>query len=173
MANQTINIGTTANDGTGDQLRDAFDKTNDNFLEIYTGTASVARQTVPATVKGLTGDVAGMIATDATSIWVCYATWTDGVADIWIEADIAASDTHIANAALHFTEGSITLTESQISDLNTRAVPTLPHGVTGDTAGMIAMEAGWLYLCILDYVPGDATVSWQRVAIASTNPTTW
>ena len=36
MAKQTINIGTVANDGTGDALRDAFDKTNDNFDELYT-----------------------------------------------------------------------------------------------------------------------------------------
>ena len=35
MAKQTINIGTTANDGTGDQLRAAFDKINDNFIELY------------------------------------------------------------------------------------------------------------------------------------------
>lgn len=35
MAKQTINIGTTANDGTGDTLRAAFDKTNDNFNEVY------------------------------------------------------------------------------------------------------------------------------------------
>jgi hypothetical protein len=32
---QTINIGTTANDGTGDTIRNAFDKVNDNFLEVY------------------------------------------------------------------------------------------------------------------------------------------
>jgi hypothetical protein len=35
MANQTINIGATANDGTGDALRTAFDKINDNFTELY------------------------------------------------------------------------------------------------------------------------------------------
>lgn len=35
MAKQTIGIGTSANDGTGDALRVAFDKTNDNFDEIY------------------------------------------------------------------------------------------------------------------------------------------
>ena len=37
MARQTINIGTTANDGTGDPLRTAFDKINDNFSELYGG----------------------------------------------------------------------------------------------------------------------------------------
>ena len=39
MAKQTINIGTTANDGTGDPLRTAFDKINDNFTELYGSTA--------------------------------------------------------------------------------------------------------------------------------------
>ena len=37
MARQTINIGTNANDGTGDPLRTAFDKINDNFSELYGG----------------------------------------------------------------------------------------------------------------------------------------
>ena len=36
MAKQPINIGTVANDGTGDTWRDAMDKTNDNFTELYT-----------------------------------------------------------------------------------------------------------------------------------------
>ena len=35
MAKQTVNIGAVANDGTGDQLRNAFDKLNDNFDEVY------------------------------------------------------------------------------------------------------------------------------------------
>ena len=35
MAKQIINIGATPNDGTGDPLRDSFDKTNDNFDELY------------------------------------------------------------------------------------------------------------------------------------------
>jgi hypothetical protein len=34
---QTINIGTTANDGTGDTIRNAFDKVNDNFIEVSKG----------------------------------------------------------------------------------------------------------------------------------------
>jgi len=39
MARQNINIGTNANDGTGDPLRTAFDKINDNFVELYGTTA--------------------------------------------------------------------------------------------------------------------------------------
>ena len=42
MAQQVINIGTSPNDGTGDQLRTAFDKCNDNFTELYAGTGGGA-----------------------------------------------------------------------------------------------------------------------------------
>lgn len=35
MAKQIINIGSVANDGTGDNLRVAGDKINDNFTELY------------------------------------------------------------------------------------------------------------------------------------------
>ena len=40
MAKQIINIGSSANDGTGSTLREAFDICNDNFTEIYGGTTS-------------------------------------------------------------------------------------------------------------------------------------
>lgn len=36
MAKQAISTGTTANDGTGDNLRDAATKINANFSELYT-----------------------------------------------------------------------------------------------------------------------------------------
>ena len=39
MAQQTIGIGSSANDGTGDPLRTAFTKINTNFTELYGDTA--------------------------------------------------------------------------------------------------------------------------------------
>ena len=38
MAKQLLNIGSSANDGTGDTIRVGGDKINDNFNEIYSGT---------------------------------------------------------------------------------------------------------------------------------------
>lgn len=35
MAQENINYGTSENDGTGDKLRDAFKKTDDNFTDVY------------------------------------------------------------------------------------------------------------------------------------------
>lgn len=42
MAQQNINIGSSANDGTGDPLRTAFDKTQDNFTELYAAIAALS-----------------------------------------------------------------------------------------------------------------------------------
>jgi hypothetical protein len=42
MSKQTINIGTKPNDGTGDTLRVAFGKTNNNFTELYTTTQNLS-----------------------------------------------------------------------------------------------------------------------------------
>jgi hypothetical protein len=41
MAKQTIGIGSAANDGSGDPLRVAFDKCNDNFDEVYADIAAL------------------------------------------------------------------------------------------------------------------------------------
>jgi hypothetical protein len=35
MAQENINVGAAANDGTGDPLRTAYIKTNNNFTELY------------------------------------------------------------------------------------------------------------------------------------------
>lgn len=42
MAQQTINVGTVANDGTGDPIRTGMIKVNDNFTELYDATADLA-----------------------------------------------------------------------------------------------------------------------------------
>lgn len=42
MAKQTINLGTTPSDGTGDPLRAALDKVNDNFDELYAANTSAS-----------------------------------------------------------------------------------------------------------------------------------
>jgi hypothetical protein len=63
MAKQTINIGTVANDSTGDPLRTAFDKTNDNFTELYTADGTKANIASPT----LTGTPAAPTAGAATS----------------------------------------------------------------------------------------------------------
>ena len=60
MAQQTINIGSVANDGTGDPLRDAFGKINENFTELYsddTGDVNSVTGSGGLTASPTTGDV--------------------------------------------------------------------------------------------------------------------
>ena len=56
MAKQSINIGSSANDGTGDPLRTAFDKINDNFDELYGSTAE-ANDLIEDATPQLGGDL--------------------------------------------------------------------------------------------------------------------
>ena len=70
MAKQVIGIGTTANDGTGDQVRVAFDKTNQNFTELYDSQLSTSDDlTEGATNKYLLDDsvVYNKLGTEFTS----------------------------------------------------------------------------------------------------------
>ena len=56
MSQQIINIGSSAGAGDGDDLRTAFDKTNKNFAEIYSGNV-VAGNVVVYSVAGRQGNV--------------------------------------------------------------------------------------------------------------------
>jgi len=49
MALQTINLGTYANDGTGDDLRTAFQKVNANLIELYSTVSGCNVGSVPPT----------------------------------------------------------------------------------------------------------------------------
>ncbi len=68
MAQQIINIGAVANDGTGDPLRTAFDKANDNFTELYSDDAGDVGSIIAGTgieVDQPTGDVTVSLADDS------------------------------------------------------------------------------------------------------------
>ena len=56
MAKQTINLGSSANDGTGDPLRTAFDKVNDNFGELYTATGAGSGQNISISGQKIVSD---------------------------------------------------------------------------------------------------------------------
>lgn len=63
---QVINIGQRPRDGTGDPLRTAFDKTNQNFTELYGVFGGVpVLQLQPVTFAQLSAPALGMLA----AIW--------------------------------------------------------------------------------------------------------
>jgi len=80
MAQQIINIGASPNDGQGNPIRTAFNKTNENFSELY----ARAQTNPPATLIGVAGDFAGMYAYDSTYFYYCFADY-DGSSTIWAQ----------------------------------------------------------------------------------------
>lgn len=57
MTRQTINVGTTANDGTGDSIRGAFQNVNSNFSEVYANTDSLTVVVASAFAKANAANV--------------------------------------------------------------------------------------------------------------------
>jgi hypothetical protein len=65
MAKQTIFLGNTPNDRTGDPLRTAFEKVNDNFDELY------ARTNDDIQIPALTGNNGKVLTVSAGALsWV-------------------------------------------------------------------------------------------------------
>jgi len=127
MAKQTVNIGSTANDGTGDQLRTAFDKINDNFDEIYT---------------------AGPV---STNLKFTSSTLTS----IETNGDITVAPTGT---------GHVTV-DDDVVIISTSKTPASGIGAAGDTAGMIAWDANFIYICTANY--DGSTSIWKKATLAS------
>ena len=120
MAKQTINIGTSANDGTGDPLRTAMDKTNDNFTELYNGAGGVADGAV--TTAKLADDAVDSAkitdgAIDTVHIADDQITYAKMGAEFTTSATISASDVDWSAAAVHTKtlSANTTLTFSNVS----------------------------------------------------------
>lgn len=104
MAQQIINIGASPNDGQGNPIRTAFNKTNDNFSELY----ARAQTSPPPTLVGSLGDSAGMYAYDSSYFYYCFADY-DGSSTIWAQV------TQVGNVSLPEIENG---TSNVVVDIN-------------------------------------------------------
>jgi hypothetical protein len=90
MAQQTINVGAAANDGTGTPLRTAFQYTNSNFTELYTATGPSGNNIVCPGSATITGDLTvdtSTLKVDSANNRVGIGTASPGyVADVSIAA---------------------------------------------------------------------------------------
>ena len=114
MTNQVIDLGTSADDGTGDSLRAGGDKVNDNFSEVYTllGTGSTLTTGISAdgSVVTLTAPLVGTSmspsSSDGATLGTSALEWSDiYLADggvIYFGADQDVTLTHVADTGLRF-----------------------------------------------------------------------
>ena len=112
MAYQSVDIGSVADDGTGDNLRVAIDKINDNFLEIYTLIGDESSLTsgisATATVVTLTAPtISGVVAGTQTSATITTLTGTTFNAGT---LTLAAGSITDSSGAISFGDENLTTT---------------------------------------------------------------
>jgi hypothetical protein len=161
MSIQTINLGTYANDGTGDDLRSAFQKVNANLIELYSTVSGCNIGSVPPTSGVEQGEL--WWSTVDGRLYVKYGT-------AWIETNPAAPPVNYDITAVATTGGvnlrlgGTDLTEDNIkiaageniivtrTDANTitLSIPSFTGNVTGDLTGNVTGD-------LTGNVTGDTT----------------
>lgn len=103
MAQQIINIGTVANDGTGDPLRDAMDKVNDNFTELYSG-STAARGTISGTTSTIANNASANVTISGYKGYLLYKIQTSAAAWVRIYMDTGSRSADSARTQSEFPE---------------------------------------------------------------------
>lgn len=94
MAQEIINVGSVQDDGTGDIVRDAFVKCNNNFTEVYgIITNPLSKQVDVYTISDFPAESGGVITLDPETVYKCFANINFGATRI-----ISASNSVITGA---------------------------------------------------------------------------
>ena len=187
MAKQTIGIGTTANDGTGDPLRDAFDKVNDNFDEVYSAFTFASNNATVANNVLIGNSTVNSVANSTTvSISNSTSEVTATSGSILVGNSTVNSVANSSNIVVSNSTSSITVSEGTIavgnSTVNTTANSSLVNATsvtvnsnTGLTLGTSDTSAnGFTYLpngLIIQYGSVDANTTVGDITFANVFPT--
>ena len=133
MAKQVINIGTTANDNTGDPIRDAFDKVNDNFTELYTDDAGDVNS-ITATAPIVRDSATGAVTISLANAGVTLAKIQNVAANSLLVRD--------ANSSGVLTEKALATTQILIGDGTGMTAAALSGDATMTNAGVVSIGAG-------------------------------
>ena len=131
MAQQLINIGVTADDGTGDTIRGAGIKLNANFTELF------ARPSVESQFNFIGNEI---IATDSNSDIVLSGSGTGSVmiTDLTVDGTIRMSDNEIrvntSNADLVLTANGSGTIQTSVADVNGGTIDNTVIGATTPVA---------------------------------------
>lgn len=149
MSKQVINIGSSANDGTGDTIRSSFDKSNQNFTELYAATSAnrVFTQTITTSSTTSVIPLDGTIpqSSEGAEAHTLNITPSSATAKIRIECFIKAqtSASGFTSAALFTTAGGA-------------------NAVDADSVFMASGTGSVTIVLIYEYVPG--TTSTQTIS---------
>lgn len=140
MAYQSIGLGATANDGSGDTLRDGATKVNANFVELYTalGDGSSISSGISATASVISlsaPNISGVVAGTQTSATITTLTSTT----------VNAGTLALAAGSITDSSGSISFGDENISTTGTATLATVDinaGAIDGTTIGANSAAAG-------------------------------
>ena len=147
MAKQDINIGSAANDGTGDSIRVAFDKCNDNFAELYAELGGSSLSNISFSGNTISSDNSnGDINIDP-----------NGTGDVVIVSGnfLPASDSTLQNIGSSSDKWTnIWVTQAHIDSINISGPTQSTVGSSGGAASLPGTPSGYLQINIggTDYV---------------------
>ncbi len=147
MAYQSIGLGATANDGSGDTLRDGATKLNANFVEMYTalgdGSSISSGLSASATVISLSApNISGVVAGTQTSATITTLTSTTLNAGTLA---LAAGSITDSSGAIDFGNENLTTTGTATLatvDINAGAIDGTTIGANSAAAGTFAAIVG-------------------------------
>lgn len=162
MAKQTVNIGSAPNDGTGDPIRDAFDKINFNFDEVYSSYTATGAITVGnSTVNSVVSNTGGVIVSNST-VSTVVNTSVVKVGNSTVNSVINSSSLVVGNTTVNSTSlfiGNSTVNTSQ----SVSAVQI------ANTTSNVSITPGALFV---GNSTVNATANSSSIRIASANVTT-
>ena len=158
MAKQTINIGSTANDGTGSSLRAAGDLVNDNFNEIYTElgdgstlaiiskTQTLSNKTIDLGTNTVTGSLAEFntaLQSDSFATAASTTTFTNKTIDLGdntATGSLAEFNTALQGDSFVSLTGSETLTNKTLTSPEINTI-TRTGDFTLDVSGDLMLDS--------------------------------
>ena len=143
MAQQTINVGASPNDGTGTPLRTAFQYTNSNFSELYTAVGPSGNNIVVPGTATITGDLTvdtSTLKVDSTNDVVLIGSATKS---LYGGNKLEVRGASISDANLGVTNtGNLAILTTDSQAIDTGGVLSLGGGFNGTTPYIFAGISG-------------------------------
>jgi hypothetical protein len=182
MSKQTINVGTNQDDGTGDSLRAAFVKVNDNFTEVYNELGGVALSNIKMSGSTISTDTSNSgIIIDPNGTGTITLTGATTVTGGLTPDSLAVTANATVGGALTVTGaatfGSITIGSTIASDLDVTGAVTIGGALNangdvnlGDTTGDTVTITGRFDSSLVPSVTetndiGSLTLRWRDIFV--------
>jgi hypothetical protein len=173
LAKQTVNIGTVANDGTGDPIREAFDKVNDNFNELYSNAVIETSVTVGNSTVNSAITVAGIVSGNTTDNVVANTSEisinSDTAYSSLTKSSLIVSNTTVVNSTTVFignstvnssiSTSSVQLSNSTVNSTLTRDAISVGNSTVNTSVNSTSVSTGTLYLTSNTLTLGSSSIA--------------